>query len=723
MDQTIIKELSKRLELKQKHVETVLSLLEDNTVPFIARYCKEMTGGMDEEAIREIDKAYQYQMQLKERKEDVIRLIEEKGLMTETLRTDILKATQLVDVEDLYRPYKEKKKTKATIAIKKGLEPLADKIMLFAPGFDVEAEAEAFLSEAVTSVAEALEGASHIISERISDEAKYRKWIRDFTFNNGVVESKVKKDAKDDKEIYRGYYDFKEPVKRVKLFRVLALNRGEKEKILRVKISIDETDIIGFLERQVIISQYHPAAPLISAAIADAYKRLIAPSIERELRAELTERAEDNAIHIFSENLRSLLLQPPLKGKPLLGIDPAYRTGCKLAVVDEMGTLKTTDVIYPHPRSDNKRAEASQVEKAKEKVIALMEKYDIKIVAIGNGTASRETEAFIIDTFKDLKHEAFYTIVNEAGASVYSASPLAKKEFPQLQVEERSAVSIARRLQDPLSELVKIDPKSIGVGQYQHDVSQSKLSDSLDFTVETVVNRVGVNANTASPSLLNYVAGISKRVASNIVSHREKAGAFKNRKTLLDVSGLGAKSYEQAVGFLRILQGDNPLDKTAIHPESYPVAKTILAAVDADISMVGTATLREKLSHIKASDFVDKTEAGLPTIEDIIADLAQPLRDPRDDAPAPILKSDVLKLEDLKPGMKLKGTVRNVVDFGAFVDCAVKEDGLVHISKLRRGYVKHPLDVIKVGDVVDVWVLNVDLNRNRLQLSMIDPTG
>jgi len=720
MEQTIITELSKRLSIKDKYVETVLTLLKDNTVPFIARYRKEMTGGLDEESIREIDKAYQYQTQLKERKEDVIRLIDEKGLLTDELKTAIIAAKQLIDVEDLYRPFKEKKKTKATIAIKKGLEPLADLILEFKPDFDPEEAAKAFLTDEVESVEAAIEGASHIISERISDDAKVRKWIRNQTFSNGQIISKLKKDASDEQKIYEMYYDFKDSIKHIKLFRVLALNRGEKEKVLRVKVDMDETRIHDYLHRQ-FISSSTPSEAIVEAAYKDAYKRLIAPSIERELRSELTEKSEDHAIHIFSENLRALLLSPPLKGKKVLGIDPAYRTGCKLATLDEMGTLKAVDVIYPHAKKTGDSVSDAATQKAEEKVLKMIDKYSIDIVAIGNGTASRPTEAFVVELLKKTDKEVFYTIVNEAGASVYSASPLAKKEFPDLQVEERSAVSIARRLQDPLSELVKIDPKSIGVGQYQHDVSQSKLSDSLDFTVETAVNQVGVDLNVASPSLLNYVSGISSKVAKNIVGYREDNGAFTNRKQLKKVSGLGDKSFEQSVGFLRIAEGDNPLDKTSIHPESYEVAMKILDSVDANLSMIGTDALREKIKPLKAKDFTESTNAGIPTIEDIFASLISPLRDPRDDAPAPILKSDVLSLEDLKEGMKLRGTVRNVVDFGAFVDCGVKEDGLVHISKLTKQFVKHPLDVVKVGDVVDVWVVGVDLNRSRLQLSMVEP--
>ncbi|MFW6284749.1 MAG: helix-hairpin-helix domain-containing protein, partial [Bacillota bacterium] len=643
-------------------------------------------------------------------------------LLTDELKASIENAKQLVDVEDLYRPYKEKKKTKATIAIKRGLEPLALSILEFQDE-DLETLSKSYLSDEVPTTEDALEGARHIIAEKISDTPIYRKWIRNQTFENGVVETKLKKNAEDPKKVYEMYYDFKEAVKRIKLFRVLAINRGEKEKVLRVKITMDEDRVHSHLHRETIEKEGVSEAKHVELAYKDAYKRLIAPSVEREIRSELTEKADDHAIDMFSENLESLLLSPPLKGRRILGIDPAYRTGCKLAALDELGTLKQVDVIYPHPKRPSQTVDAKTLKASEDKLLRMMDAYRIDVIAIGNGTASRETEAFVAKTIKKTDRKVVYTIVNEAGASVYSASPLAKKEFPALEVEERSAVSIARRLLDPLSELVKIDPKSIGVGQYQHDVNQSKLSEALDFTVETAVNKVGVDANVASASLLHYVSGLNSRVASNIIAHREENGAFKNRKALKKVKGIGAKSYEQSIGFLRITDGDNPLDKTPIHPESYEVAKTILKSVGADLSMIGTDTLREKIRPLKAADYLEITGAGEPTIKDIFEALMRPLRDPRDDAPEPILKSDVLSLEDLKPGMKLKGTVRNVVDFGAFVDCGVKEDGLVHISKLAKRYVKNPMDIVQVGDVVDVWVENVDIERGRLQLSMVDPSS
>ncbi len=719
MEIAIIQGLATQLNVSTKQVQSVLELLEENTVPFIARYRKELTGGLDEEQIREIEKAYEYKKQLKERKEDVIRLIDEKGMLTEELKVSILSAEKLVDVEDLYRPYKEKKKTKATEAVKKGLQPLADFLMSFPQEADLSKEAEKYLNEDVLTVDEALEGAKYIVAEFVSDQAEVRKWIREHTERFGNLVAKKKKAAEDPRGTYEMYYDYEEPIKRIKLFRVLAINRAEKEKIVTAKIDIDEVKIIEYVKRKILPGTYSATQTHVTEAIEDGYKRLIKPSIEREIRSTLSEKAEEQAIHIFSENLRSLLLQPPMKGKRVLGIDPAFRTGCKLAAVDEMGKLLEIGVIYPHPRQPKEVVSEKQLLETQKTVARFLKTHNIDIVAIGNGTASRETEAFIIDTFKKLRDQYYYVIVNEAGASVYSASELAKKEFPDLQVEERSAVSIARRLQDPLSELVKIDPQSIGVGQYQHDVTQSKLASQLDFVVETVVNQVGVNVNTASAQLLAYVSGLSKKVAANIVSTREDIGAFSNRKELLKVPGLGAKSYEQAVGFLRIINGTNPLDKTSIHPESYAVTEKILEMLDVSHESIGSKAIKQSLKMINHKDLANQLSAGLPTIEDICLALEAPLRDPRDDVEAPLLKQDILKLEDLKVGMELQGTVRNVVDFGVFVDCGVKEDGLVHISQLSNSYVKHPLDVVGVGDIVKVWVKGIDTNRGRLQLTMV----
>ena len=724
INKKLVNELAGRLNITKKQIETVLNLLnEGNTVPFIARYRKEQTGALDEEQIRDINKEYEYKVNLLKRKEDVIRLIDEKGLLTEELRADILKAEKLVDVEDYYRPFKEKKKTKATIAVKQGLKPLADYILTFPTSGSLEDKAAGFITEEVVDIEKAIEGASYIIAEEISDSSDYRKWIRNFTYNNGILQSKIKKNAKDENRTYEMYYDYEDRISKVKLYRALALNRAEKEKVLSVKLVVEKEKIHSYLEKQVIKNFSSFVVPAVKVAITDAYKRLIHPSIERELRSELTEKADNNAIHIFSENLRSLLLQPPMKGKMVLGVDPAYRTGCKLAVVDTLGTMTEIDVIYPHQKYPGEKVSPARRNEAGHKVASFIKKYDIDIVAIGNGTASRETEQFVINVIKyvekEINKKVYYVIVSEAGASVYSASELAKKEFPELAVEERSAVSIARRLQDPLSELVKIDPKSIGVGQYQHDVAQKNLSDSLDFVVETAVNQVGVNANTASVQLLQYVAGLNKTIASNIVKHREDKGAFKNREQLKKVSRLGDKAYEQAIGFLRVLNSSNPFDKTGIHPESYPLAEQIMKELKISGDDIGNPILRLKFRDVSIKQLAEKLGAGVNTVEDIMDIFVAPLRDPRDDVEAPILRSDVLKLDDLKPGMELRGTVRNVVDFGAFVDCGVKDDGLVHISQLTKEYCKHPLDVVSVGQVVTVWVKEVDLKRHRLQLTMI----
>lgn len=723
-NENLMREITKNLGITKKQVETVLALLEEgNTVPFIARYRKEQTGALDEEQIRDIHKEYEYKQNLLKRKEDVIRLIDEKGMLTEELRNEILKAEKLVDVEDIYRPFKEKKKTKATEAIKQGLKPLSEFINSYPTSGNLEEEAKKYITDEVESVEKAIQGALFIIAEEISDNADYRKWIRNETFKKGTLVSKIKRNAVDEQKIYEIYYEYEEPINKVKLYRALAINRGEKEKVLSVKITVQEQSIHEYLDRRVLENRSSFVCSYVREAIKDAYKRLIAPSIERELRSELSEKAEDNAIHIFSENLRSLLLQPPMKGKMVLGVDPAYRTGCKLAVVNEMGKMEFIDVIYPHQKFPGENVSKERRNAAGKKVMDVVKKYNIDIIAIGNGTASRETEQFIINVIKAvekfLDKELYYIIVNEAGASVYSASELAKQEFPKLAVEERSAVSIARRLQDPLSELVKIDPKSIGVGQYQHDVSQKKLSESLDFVVETAVNQVGVNVNTASVQLLQYVAGLSKTIAKNIVEHRELVAEFKNRKELKKVPKLGNKAFEQSAGFLRILNGDNPFDRTGIHPESYDLAKKLLKELSIDASEFGSPTLKLKFKDINIEQLASKLDAGVNTIEDILDAFVAPLRDPRDDVDAPILRSDVLKLDDLKLGMELKGTVRNVVDFGAFVDCGMKNDGLVHISQLSKGFVKHPLDVVSVGEIVTVWVKEIDLNRKRLQLTMI----
>jgi len=720
INEKLVLEITKKLKITKKQVETVLNLLNDgNTVPFIARYRKEQTDALDEEQIRDINKEYEYKVNLLKRKEDVIRLIDEKGLLTDELKQEILASEKLVEIEDIYRPYKEKKKTKATIAIKQGLKPLSDYIFSFPTEGSLEEEALKYITEEVLSVEKAIEGALFIIAEEVSDFSDFRKWIRTYTLNNGILESKIKKNAKDDMKTYELYYDYKEPLKKVKLYRVLAINRGEKEKILSTKITIEVERIHSYLEDGIVENINSFVFPYIQTAVKDAYKRLIAPSIERELRSDFTGKAEDNAIHIFSENLRSLLLQPPMKGKMVLGVDPAYRTGCKLAVVNEMGKMTYIDVIYPHQKYPGEKINKDRIVESFKKVLGAIKKFNIEIIAIGNGTASRETEQFIIEVIKKADIELYYIIVNEAGASVYSASDLARDEFPKLAVEERSAVSIARRLQDPLSELVKIDPKSIGVGQYQHDVAQNKLSDSLDFVVETAVNQVGVNVNTASVQLLQYVAGLNKTVAKNIVAHREDNGEFNERKELKKVPRMGAKAYEQAIGFLRILSGKNPLDKTGIHPESYKLTKSLLKELDIEVSELGEPTLKLKLASVNKEELATKFEAGIHTVEDILEAFVAPLRDPRDEVAAPLLRSDILKLDDIVVGTELMGTVRNVVDFGVFVDCGVKDDGLVHISQLSKTFIKHPLDVVSVGDIVKVWVKDIDLKRKRLQLTMI----
>lgn len=723
MEQTIDKQdhflkiISTEQSIPLKSVKNVISLLNDgNTVPFIARYRKEATGALDEVQIRDIMERWNYIQNLEQRKEEVVRLIEEQGKLTPELKQAIEASIKLQEVEDLYRPYKQKRRTKATIAKEKGLEPLAEWMMSFPTSGSLEGKAEEFLSEKkeVSSVEDVISGAKDIIAEWVSDDADGRKWIRRETFKTGVVECAVKDAEKDEKNVYEMYYEYSEPVSKIVPHRILAINRGEKEEILRTTIKPNVDLMIDYLKKKWIKNPASITASSVLEAIEDGYKRLIQPSIEREIRSELTEKAEEQAIHIFSENLRNLLLQPPLKGKVVMGVDPAYRTGCKLAVVDETGKVLKIDVIYPHPPSAKPR-------EAKQKVDAILKEYQVEVVAIGNGTASRETEQFVADILKEQEAPIFYLIVNEAGASVYSASDIAREEFPNFQVEERSAVSIARRLQDPLAELVKIDPKSVGVGQYQHDVSQKKLSESLTFVVETTVNQVGVNVNTASSSLLQYVAGLSKTVANNIVKKRDEEGKFVERNQLKKIPRLGAKTYEQAIGFLRVIDGKEPLDRTGIHPESYSEVKRLLKNLGFTAKDLGTDALKEALSKIQVKEMAAELEIGELTLHDIIEALMSPERDPRDDLPRPLLKKDVLKLEDLKPGMELQGTVRNVVDFGAFVDVGVKQDGLVHISKLKKGYVKHPMDVVSVGDVVTVWVESVDIKKGRVALTMLSP--
>lgn len=716
LDNQIVQRVSKEVEISQKQVQNVIALVEDgNTVPFIARYRKEQTGALDEVQIRNILDSWNYLMNLEERKEEVLRLIEEQGKLTEELAAQIHQAKKLQQVEDLYRPFKQKRRTKATVAKEKGLEPLAQWLLSF-PRSDVKNEAKTYINEeaGVQSSDEAIQGALDIVAEQISDEASYRQWIRTTTVKDGIIVTSVKDPEKDEKNIYEMYYEYTEAVKRIVPHRILAMNRGEKDGILKVSIDAPTDRILSYLHKQVIKKRDSSAESYIISAIEDAYKRLIEPSIEREIRKELSEKAEERAIHIFSENLRKLLLQPPLKGKVVLGVDPAFRTGCKLAVVDETGKVLKIDVIYPHPPV-RKAAEAQN------KLKKMFAEYPIEVVAIGNGTASRETEQFVADVLKEIENPVYYLIVNEAGASVYSASDVAREEFPDFQVEERSAVSIARRLQDPLAELVKIDPKSVGVGQYQHDVSQKQLNDSLTFIVETVVNQVGVNANTASASLLQYVAGLNKTVAQNIVKYRDENGKFSNRKQLKKIPRLGAKTYEQCIGFLRIIEGEEPLDRTGIHPETYGDVKKLLKKAEVKETELGTEKVKEALKHISLPEISEELSIGELTLKDIIEALVRPERDPRDELPKPLLRQDILKLEDLAKGIQLEGTVRNVVDFGAFIDIGVKQDGLVHISKLTNRYVKHPLDVVSVGDLVNVWVEDVDMKKGRVALTMIPP--
>ena len=709
MNKEIIENISKDLNVKDVQVEKTLKLLEEgNTIPFIARYRKEVTGNLDEEQIRKINEVYEYEVNLLKRKEDVIRLIDEKGLLTDELRTNIMKTSKLVEVEDLYRPFKEKKKTKATEAIKNGLEPLAKIIMSFVQNVSLEDLTKKFLNENVKTSEEAIMGASYIIAEWVSDNAAYRKWIRRFTFNEGVLKTKLKKNAVDENKVYDMYYDFEERVKYAKPYRIMAINRAETEKVISVSLEIDKDKIISYLESK-IIKKEAPFNYVIEDAIKDSYKRLIGPSIEREIRSELTERAEDEATKNFSLNLEKLLMQPPMKDKMVLGFDPAYRTGCKLAVVDNTGKKLDIKVIYPHePRNEK--------EKSKKILLDLIDKYNIDIIAIGNGTASRESEAFVADTIKEAKHKCEYIIVSEAGASVYSASKLAINEFPLLHVEERSAISIARRLQDPLSELVKIDPESIGVGMYQHDVAPKKLSSSLDFVVEKCVNNVGVNVNTASTSLLKYVSGLTKTNIDKLIKYRDERGKIKDREVIKKL--LSSKTYTQAVGFLRIMD-ENILDSTSIHPESYGVTLNLLDMLGLSLNDIGTSKMQE--INIDIKEYADRLGTDEYTLEDIVKSLKKPNRDPRDEMPKPILKSDILHLEDLKVGMKLQGTVRNVTPFGAFIDIGLKNDGLAHISKLTDKFIKHPMEVVNVGDIVDCYVDEIKLDKNKVSLSLLEP--
>ncbi|MFF2885358.1 Tex family protein [Paenibacillus sp. NPDC057967] len=714
----IISGIAAQLSIPLTKVKSAVSLLDEgNTIPFIARYRKEMTGELDENDLRSIEEKLQYMRNLEERKREVIRLIDEQGKLTDALYTSIQSSAKLQEVEDLYRPYRQKRKTRASVAKERGLEPLALWLWSQPRQGDPLAEAARYVSEekGVPTAQDALQGASDILAENIADDAAIRSWVRKFTFDQSLLRTEAKN--ADTESVYEMYYKYQEPVRKLPPHRILAINRGEREEVLRVAFDTPADRIHEHIKRKLLRNGTAPAvSEVLETLIEDAHKRLIAPSIEREVRGELTEKAEEHAITIFSENLRNLLLQPPVRGHVVLGVDPAFRTGCKLAVIDDIGKLLDVAVCYPTP-PNNKVAEAEKL------VNSLIDKHKVELIVIGNGTASRETEQFIATLIGSRKQSGSlkYIIVNEAGASVYSASKLAQEEFPKLDVAERSAVSIARRLQDPLAELVKIEPKAIGVGQYQHDVSQKRLDESLGGVVESAVNHVGVDVNTASASLLSYVAGVNATLAKNIVKYREENGRFAKREQLQKVPRLGAKSYEQCIGFLRIPDGGNALDRTPIHPESYEVVDRLLRELELKADTIGSEAARERLLGLDAAEIAARLNVGVPTLRDIIDSLLKPGRDPREELPAPIFHTDVLQIEDLSPGMELHGTVRNVIDFGAFVDIGIKNDGLVHISQLSDKFVKHPMDVVSVGDTVTVWVLSVDLKKGRVSLTMKKP--
>ena len=743
INDALLGKISREQNVRIGQIRAVLELIEGGaTVPFIARYRKEVTGNLDEEQIRAIYQEWDYGQKLAARKEDVMRLIEEKGKLTDEIKMGIINATKLSEIEDIYRPFKEKKKTRATDAKKKGLEPLAEYLLSFPLEGNVEEEASKYVTNLegktpeeieamkkegviVKNTAEAIQGAKDIIAEMVSDEPKFRAWIRENFENEAKMKSEVKEDAVDEKKVYEMYYNYEEPLKTIKLHRILALNRAEDEKVVKVSIVEDYAKVLDHITGEIVKAQDSITAPYVKEAVQDGYDRLIKPAIVREIRGELKDKAEDQAINIFGENLKNYLLQPPMKGKVVLGVDPAFRTGCKLAVVDATGKLLEKSVMYPHQKQKGEVVPPARYQAAVDTFCDLINRHNVEVVAMGNGTASRETEAFVAKTLKSIDRDVKYIIVNEAGASVYSASDLAREEFPDFSVEERSAISIARRLQDPLSELVKIDPKSIGVGQYQHDVSQSKLADSLDFVVETAVNQVGVNINTASYSLLKYVAGLNAGTAKKIVAHREENGRFENRNDI-KVKGVGPKALEQAMGFLRIVDGNEPLDMTAIHPESYEIARAILTKLGFTSKDLGSTELVEKIKGLTEEEkraMIEELNVGEYTFQDILDAFVSPLRDPRDMIEAPVLRGDILELKDLSAGMGLQGTVRNVTDFGAFVDCGLHDDGLVHVSKMSTKFIKHPLEAVHVGQIVKVWVLDVDLAKGRLQLTMIDPNA
>ena len=717
MNETIIKEIATNLNISDKQVSVVLNLLSDgNTIPFIARYRKEVTGALDEETIRSINEVYEYQVNLLKRKEDVIRLIDEKGMLTDEIKNNIMKCSKLVEVEDIYRPYKEKKKTKATEAIALGLEPLAKMMMTFPMTGDIDKLCSKFINDKVPNTENAVTGACYIIAEWISDNAFYRKWIRSYFYKNGVITSKLKKGADDENKIYEMYYDYNEPVKWIKPHRILALNRGEKEKVLTVSIDVNKDEIIAYLEKKMIKNDKSFVTSYVKNAINDSYKRLIGPSIEREIRSDLTEKGDEAAIDNFGKNLEALLLTPPLKEKVVLAFDPGYVNGCKLAVVDKNGKYLDSTVIKPFLKGDSEE----RIRLSMEVVVQLIKKYNVDIISIGNGTASRESEKFCADMISKYNLNCKYVIVSEAGASIYSASPQAIEEFPDLAVEKRSAVSIGRRLQDPLAELVKIPPEGIGVGLYQHDVSQKNLSNSLDFVVEKCVNSVGVNVNTASASLLSYVSCVTKAAIKKLIDYRESVGKIMSRDEIKKKKILTPKAYEQAIGFLRINDGDNVLDSTAIHPESYDVALSVLKDLGFTIKDIGSSELVESLDKIDVENDFSKYNTDKYTLEDVISSLKKPNLDPRDSYPQPILKSNVLDIKDLHVGDKLQGTVRNVVDFGLFIDIGLHDDGLAHISKLSNSYIKHPSDLFSVGDIVDCYVDDISLEKNKVSLSLLE---
>ena len=716
INQDVINFLISSLNLQEKQIKEVLTMLSEGaTIPFIARYRKERTGNLDENQIKAIETEYKYQVNLLERKEDVIRLIDEKEMLTPEIKESIMKCTKLTEIEDIYRPYKEKKKTKASEAIKNGLEPLAKMIMSFPTTGSLEQMARKFVNEQVPDTDKAIEGAGYIIAEWISDNASYRKWIRFNTYNNGIITSKIKKNAEDENKLYEMYYDFQDRVKYIKHYRVLALNRGEKEKVLTVSIEMDNEAIEAYLESKLIKNKESYVVDLVKASIKDSLKRLILPSIEREIRSELTEKAEKQAIETFSTNLEHLLLTRPIKGMVVLGFDPGYVNGCKLAVVDKNGKYLDSTVIKPFINS-NKQEE--YIKASKLIVKNLIEKYNVDIISIGNGTASRESEKFCAEMIQEYKLPCKYIITSEAGASIYSASKIAIEEFPDLAVEKRSAVSIGRRLQDPLSELVKIDPKSIGVGEYQYDVNQKELGEALDFTTSKVVNEVGVNVNTASKSILKYISGLTKTTIDKIFNYKESK-KITSREEIKNIKGISDKVYEQSIGFLRIPDSNELLDNTGIHPESYELTNKLLKLLNLDLKDINTNEFKETLDKAKPVELKDKLDSDIYTIEDIIKELKNPGLDPRDELEAPILKSDVLHIEDLKIGMELQGTVRNVASFGAFIDIGLHDDGLCHISKMSNQFVKNPNDIVHVGDIVTCYVADIDLTKQKVQLSLI----